>query len=68
MISRPTKNINSKTFRNLNVRVELILEIHKKAKCKKFVIRSKNACAKGEPYMSAKMMANHQIYPNLSKL
>ncbi len=68
MISSPTKNINSKTFRNLKVRVELMLEIHKKAKCKKFVTIRRNACANGDPYINANMIENHQIYPNLSKL
>ncbi len=68
MISSPTKNINSSTFKNLKVRVELMLEIHKNAKCKKFVIISKKACAKGDPYIRANIIENHHIYPNLSKL
>jgi hypothetical protein len=52
----------------LNVRVELMLEIHKNAKCKKFVTINKNACANGDPCIKANIIENHQIYPNLNKL
>ena len=68
IISSPTKNINSNTFNSLNVRVELMLEIHKNAKCKKFVTINKNACANGDPCIKANIIENHQIYPNLNKL